>query len=181
MIVTMTTDMADKIKRPLSRTFRQVGLASLFMLPLLVLVTGCLNFENPPPVFQGAATIKYATYETTSLGPYPIHQAGDQEKFVVLDMMITNNSLLENLLVHRLYFFLVTANQRFTAASNASSMPDLRYPINNNSEILPGGSVRQMTFFRVPENLTDYSFEYDNDWPGHFDNDTLLWERVEAF
>lgn len=169
-----------RIKLVANRTFRWVRLKWLLMLPLLVLATGCLDFETPSPVFQGEATIKYTTYETTSLGPYPVHKAGDHKKFVVLDMMITNNNLLENFMVHRMDFFLVTANQRFMASSGASSMPDLRYPINNNSEILPGATVRQMTFFRVPEDVADYSFEYDNGWSGHFDNDNLLWENVEA-
>lgn len=169
-----------RIKLIASKTFGRAEIASLLMLPLLVLATGCLDFETPSLVLQGEATIKYATYETTSLGPYPVHKAGDHKKFVVLDMMITNNSLIDNFMIHRMYFFLVTANQRFMAASGASGMPDLRYPINNNSEILPGGSVRQMTFFRIPEDVVDYSFEYDNGWAGHFDNENLLWEEVEA-
>ncbi|MCK4391624.1 hypothetical protein KAX17_01800 [Candidatus Bipolaricaulota bacterium] len=154
---------------------QRVALASL--LAMVFVVCGCLPLveDIPPGETSGDALIEYMTYETTSLGPYPIHQARENEKFVVLDMLITNTHSWKNFPIHRLYFFLATETQRFSTGYGASSMPDLRYPIANNSEILPGKSARHMTFFRVPEYVTEYEFEYDNY------GKVVIWREVSSF
>ena len=153
----------------------------LVLVPLgLLSLTGCLDEYFQPPEASRDITVEYAAFETLSLGPYPVHQAAEEEKFVVLDMLITNGHPWKAFRVHRMYFFLATEDQRFMAAAGASSMPDLRYPISNNSEILPGGSARQMTFFRIPKYMTEYSFEYDEGSLGNFQNNDISWTSVEV-
>ena len=133
---------------------RLILLACLIISPTLLL-SGCSSLSTGIK-----ATINYSTYETTSLGPDPIHEAEEDKKFLVLQMEITNTSSTEEFPIHRIYFYLLTEDQRFMAYYDAD-MPDIRYPIDNNSEVNPGGTVKQTTLFHVPESLNDYDFEYD--------------------
>lgn len=147
----------------------------LLLFLLVFILTACFKVDKNLPSIQAA--IKYISYETDSLGPDPIHHAQEGKKFIVLDMEITNQTPNKNFPIHRMYFFLLTSSQRFMAYYNAN-MPDIIHPIDNNSEILPGETVRQTTLFEVPNGITDYTFEYDNNY-GHFDNENIEWVEVE--
>ena len=135
------------------------------------LLTGCSTIS---PVVN--INIEYSTYETDSLGSYPKHEAVEGEKFVVLRMEVTNNNSTESFLIHRMDFYLVTPDQRFVATPGADQMPDILHPIDNNSEIMPGGTVKQTTFFEIPKDIENYGFEYDNSSPTEVN---VSWEEAD--